>query len=70
MLEIGPTCENCGAQLLPNSLEAMICSFECTFCRKCVQEILENRSTMRHTKRLPLPSGAFRLIGGSSEILR
>jgi len=23
MLEIRPTCENCGAQLLPNSLEAM-----------------------------------------------
>jgi Protein of unknown function (DUF1272) len=29
MLEIRPTCENCGAQLLANSLEAMICSFEC-----------------------------------------
>ena len=35
-LEIRPTSENCGAQLLPNSLEAMICSFECTFCRTCV----------------------------------
>ena len=42
MLEIRPTCENCGAQLLPNSIEAMICSFECTFCRKCVEEILDN----------------------------
>ena len=42
MLEIRPTCENCGAQLLPNSLEAMICSFECTFCRTCVEEILDN----------------------------
>jgi hypothetical protein len=42
MLEIRPTCENCGAQLLPNSLEAMICSFECTFCRACVEEILDN----------------------------
>jgi hypothetical protein len=42
MLEIRPTCENCGIQLLPNSLEAMICSFECTFCRTCVQDILDN----------------------------
>ena len=42
MLEIRPTCENCGVQLLPNSLEAMICSFECTFCRTCVEGILDN----------------------------
>lgn len=42
MLEIRPTCENCGAPLLPNSLEAMICSFECTFCRTCVEEKLGN----------------------------
>jgi len=42
MLEIRPTCENCGAQLLPNSREAMICSFECTFCRTCVEDILDN----------------------------
>lgn len=42
MLEIRPTCENCGAQLPPNSLDAMICSFECTFCRSCVEAILDN----------------------------
>lgn len=42
MLEIRPTCENCGTQLLPNSLEAMICSFECTFCRTCVEGVLDN----------------------------
>jgi uncharacterized protein len=42
MLEIRPTCENCGARLPANSLEAMICSFECTFCRTCVEELLDN----------------------------
>ena len=42
MLEIRPTCENRGAQLPPNSLEAMICSFECTFCRTCVEQLLDN----------------------------
>lgn len=42
MLEIRPNCENCG-KLLPNeSNEAMICTFECTFCANCVQEILHN----------------------------
>ena len=35
-------CENCG-KLLPNeSTEAMICTFECTFCRDCVNEVLLN----------------------------
>jgi hypothetical protein len=42
MLEIRPTCENCGKPLPPDSLEAMICSFECTFCRTCVADILQN----------------------------
>lgn len=42
MLEIRTNCENC-SQLLPyNSEEAMICSFECTFCKTCVEKILEN----------------------------
>src|SRR4030095_5237964 len=42
MLELRPTCENCNVPLLPNSLDAMICSFECTFCRSCVETILHN----------------------------
>lgn len=41
MLELRPTCENCNAPLPPNSTDAMICSFECTFCRRCV-DILGN----------------------------
>src|SRR5215470_10383377 len=42
MLELRPTCENCKTPLPPDSTEAMICSFECTFCRSCVEKILEN----------------------------
>ncbi|WP_025740343.1 DUF1272 domain-containing protein [Aquimarina pacifica] len=42
MLEIRPTCENCNKKLPNHSDEAMICSFECTFCNTCVEEILEN----------------------------
>jgi hypothetical protein len=42
MLELRPTCENCNKDLPPNSLEARICSYECTFCAACVQEVLEN----------------------------
>lgn len=42
MLELRPTCENCNTLLPPNSLEAMICSYECTFCKDCVQNLLFN----------------------------
>jgi len=42
MLELRPTCENCNRALPPDSTEAMICSFECTFCRFCVEGILGN----------------------------
>ncbi len=42
MLEIRPTCENCNKKLPNDSDEAMICSFECTFCKDCVDTILQN----------------------------
>ena len=42
MLELRPTCENCNKSLPPDSAEAMICSFECTFCRECAETVLEN----------------------------
>ncbi|MDH5325830.1 MAG: DUF1272 domain-containing protein [Gammaproteobacteria bacterium] len=42
MLELRPSCEHCNKALPPDSTEAMICSFECTFCQKCVDEVLDN----------------------------
>jgi hypothetical protein len=42
MLELRPTCENCNVALPPNSTDAMICTFEYTFCRSCVESVLEN----------------------------
>ncbi len=42
MLEIRPNCEHCNKELLYNSTEAMICSFECTYCRTCALEVFEN----------------------------
>ncbi|MES2626546.1 MAG: DUF1272 domain-containing protein, partial [Pseudomonadota bacterium] len=36
------TCENCNKPLPPSSLDAMICSYECTFCESCVTEVLAN----------------------------
>ncbi len=42
MLEIRTHCESCRKVLPPESTEAMICSFECTFCKNCVEEKLLN----------------------------
>ena len=36
MLELRPNCENCDKDLPPESKEAYICTFECTFCKGCV----------------------------------
>jgi len=40
MLELRPTCEHCDKALPPDSAEARICSFECTFCATCVLDVL------------------------------
>ncbi len=40
MLELRPNFECCGKDLPPDSLEAMICTFECTFCMDCVEHKL------------------------------
>ena len=42
MLEIRPCCEHCGKDLPRNSMEAMICTFECTYCLDCANKIFEN----------------------------
>jgi len=42
MLELRPTCEHCNRALPPESAEAWICSYECTFCGDCVENVLWN----------------------------
>lgn len=42
MLQLRPTCENCNTPLPADSTQARICSFECTFCATCVEQILFN----------------------------
>lgn len=42
MLDIRPTCEHCNKLLPFNSNEAMICTFECTFCSDCVKNVLKH----------------------------
>ena len=40
MLELRPSCECCDKALPPAAADAMICTFECTFCRECVDKRL------------------------------
>ena len=43
MLQLRPNCECCDCDLPPDSTEAVICSFECTFCRTCANTVLSGR---------------------------
>ena len=43
MLELRPNCECCDRDLPPDSREALICSFECTWCRDCAETKLGGR---------------------------
>jgi uncharacterized protein len=38
-LELRPNCEYCDKDLPPHASDAMICSYECTFCAECVEGI-------------------------------
>jgi uncharacterized protein len=42
MLELRPTCEHCNKALPPHATDARICSYECTFCAQCVENVLGN----------------------------
>ncbi|MEO5733422.1 MAG: DUF1272 domain-containing protein [Rubrivivax sp.] len=42
MLELRPGCEHCDRDLPPVAAEARICSYECTFCATCVEQVLFN----------------------------
>lgn len=41
MLELRPGCERCDHNLPPESPDARICTFECTFCVACVEGPLQ-----------------------------
>lgn len=40
MLELRPNCECCDKDLSPSATDARICSFECTFCATCAEQVL------------------------------
>lgn len=40
MLALRPNCECCDKNLPPESEEAFICTFKCTFCIHCTEAVL------------------------------
>jgi len=42
MLAIRPTCEHCNKSLPYNSNEAVICTFECTYCISCATQLFKD----------------------------
>ena len=42
MLQLRPNCECCDKDLPPDAADARICSYECTFCADCVENVLHN----------------------------
>jgi hypothetical protein len=43
MLELRPNCECCDRDLPPEAVDARMCTFECTFCADCADNILKGR---------------------------
>lgn len=43
MLQLRPSCECCNADLPPDTQDAFICTFECTFCRGCTTNVLKGK---------------------------
>ena len=49
MLALRPNCECCDKDLPYDAADAMICTFECTFCRGCVEQ--ETRRALPELRR-------------------
>ncbi len=41
-LDLRPNCELCDKDLPPQSLDARICTYECTYCSSCAELVLHN----------------------------
>ena len=71
MLELRPNCECCDMDLPPDSADAFICSFECTFCRGCREALPGNRCPNCGGELVPRPTrSAGKLVHSPSSTKR
>ena len=62
MLEMRPNCECCDRDLPPDSTQARICSFECTYCASCADGVLHGRCPNCGGDLRPRPTRAAALL--------
>jgi len=63
MLQLKSACEHCRKPLPPDAADAMICSFECTFCCDCVEGALKNTCPNCGGNLVPRPIRPPALLG-------
>lgn len=63
MLELRPNCECCNKDLLPESIDARMCSFECTFCVTCADSVLEGKCPNCDGELVPRPRRPLSKLG-------
>lgn len=63
MLQLRPCCECCDRPLPPESKDARICSFECTFCATCTEQLLKSICPNCGGALLPRPTRPSHLLG-------
>lgn len=68
MLELRPNCELCDRDLPPSSDEARICSYECTYCADCVDQVLKNVCPTCGGGFVPRPIRPLRADGGQKDL--
>jgi len=68
MLELRPNCELCDCNLPPDSRNAMICSYECTYCAECVATTLHNVCPTCGGGFTPRPLRPVRAEGGQTNL--
>jgi hypothetical protein len=67
VLQLRPNCELCDRDLSADAADARICSYECTFCADCVDDVLHNvcpNCGGGFQKRPIRPAGAWRHTTG------
>jgi hypothetical protein len=70
MLALRPNCECCDRDLPPESRDARICTFECTFCAECADTRLAGtcpNCSGNLVERPIRPAGALARFPASSE---
>jgi len=63
VLELRPSCECCERDLPPDSAEARICTYECTWCADCVTTCLGDRCPNCGGNLVPRPIRPAHLLG-------